>query len=323
MHVTPRPCMSSTAKRCGAFANSPRRCAKKTTDPSGFCTMHRELAPSTPAPDLGSCGGWLKGWLESLQDIPSILATAILQNKPQGVSEKAHLLSIDEPALHALLCSSTVKAIVLAISDNKAKVKGPDGEARAACAAGELDDTFQQLRQKLSDDVEHQSLLSQVEADLQDLRNQLRGSQWSNVQLEQEMGLIQEMGTPSVTEEETSRFAAIPSDFKLSYGSHDDFEKGLTALVGAPVSNAAELEKAVKDEHRHDPAFQIWSNQFQIMYQVCPLNEYHYCQGAAQEGGHDFPTHRSKEGCGSRWSVRGGFYAKLHGRAALLDCLHA
>ena len=76
---------------------------------------------------------------------------------------------------------------------------------------------------------------------------------------------------------DASKFAASPGDFKLSYGSQDDFTKGLTALVGAPVANASELYAAVVREHERDQPFEIWSNQFGIMYQVTPLDECRYC----------------------------------------------
>ena len=84
---------------------------------------------------------------------------------------------------------------------------------------------------------------------------------------------------------DASKFAASPGDFKLSYGSQDDFTKGLTALVGAPVANASELLGAVMHEHERDQPFEIWSNQFGVMYQVTPLDECRYCLGPAQEGG--------------------------------------
>ena len=35
----------------------------------------------------------------------------------------------------------------------------------------------------------------------------------------------------------------------FSVCSQEDYEKGLSALVGAPVANAAQLEMAVKNEH--------------------------------------------------------------------------
>ena len=43
--------------------------------------------------------------------------------------------------------------------------------------------------------------------------------------------------------------SASSSCTKLPVCSQADYEKGLSALVGPPVANAAELEKAVKQEH--------------------------------------------------------------------------
>ena len=87
--------------------------------------------------------------------------------------------------------------------------------------------------------------------------------------------------------EKASRFSAIPADFLLSYGGLDGFEKGLTALVGPPVANAALLEKAVHDEHKNDKDFRMWSNKFKKEYEVNHVLEYNYCQGPARECGHE------------------------------------
>jgi hypothetical protein len=104
------------------------------------------------------------------------------------------------------------------------------------------------------------------------------------VNLQKEM---QAMKNSDDSTEKASRFSAIPADFLLSYGGLDDFEKGLTALVGPPVANAALLEKAVHDEHKNDKAFRMWSNKFKKEYEVNPVLEYNYCQGPARESGHE------------------------------------
>ena len=83
------------------------------------------------------------------------------------------------------------------------------------------------------------------------------------------------------------KFAANPGDFKLSYGPKDDFTKGLVALVGAPAANASELYAAILREHERDKPFQIWSNQFKILYVVTPAEECNYRLRPAQEGGPD------------------------------------
>jgi hypothetical protein len=106
-----------------------------------------------------------------------------------------------------------------------------------------------------------------------------------SVHLEEEMTKIRMVHEAPA--EQAGKFAAIPSDFKLSYGSTEEFGFGLNALVGPPVANASQLENAVKDEHQADPEFQIWSNQFKKLYAVSPLEEYNYCQGFARAGGHE------------------------------------
>ena len=94
-------------------------------------------------------------------------------------------------------------------------------------------------------------------------------------------------GRDTAAADESGRFSAIPSDFKLSYGNHEEYDKGLSALVGAPVANAGKLEEALQEEHAMDEPFMIWSNQFKIMYRCVPALEYSYCQGAARAGGHE------------------------------------
>ena len=92
-------------------------------------------------------------------------------------------------------------------------------------------------------------------------------AQGSTVSLQEELQKI-EAKESSEKEAGAGKFSSIPSDFQLSYGrwiqeqcsiwlytnppsvhSQEDNEKGLAALVGAPVANAAQLEMAVKHEH--------------------------------------------------------------------------
>ena len=104
-----------------------------------------------------------------------------------------------------------------------------------------------------------------------------------NVILESEMAAIRQ--SSSSAQADAGRFSAVPSDFLLSYGTHEDFSNGLEALVGPPVANAADLARAVQDEHSRDPGFVVSRKKGAFKYTVIPLQEFLYCSGVAQKGG--------------------------------------
>ena len=66
------------------------------------------------------------------------------------------------------------------------------------------------------------------------------------------------------------KFSAIPSDFDLSYGSHEEYSNGLSTLVGPPVFNAADLQKAVEDEHRRYEGLEVQQSKGALTYTVNP-----------------------------------------------------
>ena len=159
-----------------------------------------------------------------------------------------------------------------------------------------------------------QARVQALEQQVCELTQRLEDHSEVHVHLEHEMERIrQAVPISASSSEEASRFSAIPSNYKLSYGTHEEYDKGLSALVGAPVANASQLEKAIADEHRRDPIFGLWSNQFKVMYNVEPALEYEYCQCAAQAGGHAqyrkaiFPNRDLKRDAGQDGMLVEGF----------------
>ena len=209
------------------------------------------------------------------------------------------------------LLLSEIERLKQALND---KYGGPPTEAFA--------DALAQLRRNLRDD-KNQGLLSQLEYSSQALQKQHADGAGAIAHLEEEMEKLS--GRDTAAADESGRFSAIPSDFKLSYGNHEEYDKGLSALVGAPVANAGKLEEALQEEHAMDEPFMIWSNQFKNYVSV------RACVGIqllprGSKGGRPRTvppglgstcrqTHRSKPS----WDDGRSLYAKLRQHTCQLD----
>jgi hypothetical protein len=90
------------------------------------------------------------------------------------------------------------------------------------------------------------------------------------------------------------------SAMQLTYGSPDDFKRGLEGLVGRPTPKADDFEEEMRREHEEDElkgAFMAWPNPCVVNtdgtklcdgpYKVTPTDELSYCQGHAKLGGSD------------------------------------
>ena len=131
-----------------------------------------------------------------------------------------------------------------------------------------LDEALLQLEQQAG-------AVARLEATVSELREKLHCTETQSVsairtsasQLKQAM-----VDIPSELprHNDARKFSAIPSDFDLSYGSHEEYSNGLSTLVGPPVFNAADLQKAVEDEHRRYEGLEVQQSKGALTYTVNP-----------------------------------------------------